>query len=129
MEDGEDLEKSALREIAEESGLHDFQYVEKIGEALTHYHNINKNVNRVAKATCFLVILKSGDLLPTKLEAHEKFKLVWVPAKEALDHWQANNQNENYSHWIYFLKKAVARAIELGYDTTSVLPSDSSLSP
>lgn len=117
----EDIEQGVLREIKEESGLYDFQHVEKIGEVMTHYRNINKNVNRVAKATCFLVILKSVEIIQTKLEEHEKFKLAWVTAKESLAHWQANNQSENYSHWIYFVKKAVDRCIQLGYDTSSNL--------
>lgn len=115
----EDIEQGVLREIREESGLHDFKYVEKIGECLTHYHNINKNVDRVAHATCFLVILKSTNLLPTQLEEHEKFVLAWAPAREIHKSWQDHNENENYSHWIYFLDKAVSRAKELGYDTAS----------
>src|SRR3989344_2810690 len=93
---GEDTESGVLREIREESGLYDFCHVEKIAEALTHYHNKTKNINRVALATCFLVILNSASLLPTQLEAHE-----------------------NYSHWIYFFKKSIARAAALGYDSTS----------
>src|ERR1700722_4176569 len=53
VEAGEEIQAGILREVAEESGLDDFLYVEPIAEALTHYHNILKNVNRVAKATCF----------------------------------------------------------------------------
>lgn len=119
VDSGEDMEQGVLREVREESGLYDFQYIEKIGAVLTHYHNIAKDVDRVAHATCFLIILKSTDLVPTHLEEHEKFVLAWVPAKEAFECWQNNNQDENYSHWIYFLEKAVARAVALGYDTTS----------
>ncbi|KKT77501.1 MAG: hypothetical protein UW74_C0040G0007 [Candidatus Giovannonibacteria bacterium GW2011_GWC2_44_8] len=116
---GEDTESGVLREIREESGLYDFCHVEKIAEALTHYHNKTKNINRVALATCFLVILNSASLLPTQLEAHEHFTLNWYPAKEILEHWQGRNQEENYSHWIYFFKKSIARAAALGYDSTS----------
>ena len=118
---GEDIEEGVLREVREESGLHDFQHTEKIGEALTHYHNINKNVDRVARATCFLVILKSKNLIQTQLEEHERFVLAWASAAEILKSWRDHNETENYSHWIYFLNKAVARAKELGYDTTSEL--------
>jgi hypothetical protein len=82
----------------------------------THYHNIAKNVDRVAKATCILVILKSADLVPTQLEAHEQFSLVWMPGAEMRAWWASHNEDENYSHWIYFLDKAGARARELGYD-------------
>lgn len=111
----EDMQEGVLREVVEESGLHDFLHVEKISEALAHYHNRLKNVNRVAHARCFLVILKSTDTVPTKLEEHEKFSLKWVSADELLRHWNSRNQNEDYSHWIYFLGEAVRRIEELGY--------------
>ncbi|HEY0908267.1 MAG TPA: NUDIX hydrolase [Candidatus Paceibacterota bacterium] len=118
---GESIETGVLREVTEESGLYDFAHVEKIAEAFTHYYNSLKNVNRVAFATCYLVILKSASLLPTQLEEHEKFSLTWATAEEIMSNWQSRNQNEDYSHWIYFLKKSVARAKELGYDTTSTI--------
>lgn len=126
--DDEDIQEGVLREVTEESGLHNFTYVEKMGEVMTHYRNINKGVNRVAKATCFLAILADRDCLPTKLEEHEKFHLAWVTAREALDHWAANNEDENYSHWIYFMEKAVARAVELGYDSSSQIVDNTAVS-
>lgn len=121
VNNGEDIKEGVLREVAEESGLHDFLYVEKIAEALCHYHNILKDVNRVGHATCFLVILKSNNLVDTKLEEHEKLTLAWSTPEEIILNWESRNENKGYDHWIYFLKKAVARAKELGYDTTSVV--------
>ena len=121
VNDGEDIKDGVLREVKEESGLCDFLYVEKIAEALCHYHNILKNVNRIAYATCFLVVLKSSDLIDTKLEEHEKLTLAWSTPKEILSNWESRNENKGYDHWIYFFKKSIARAKELGYDTTSIL--------
>ncbi len=118
----EDMQEGVLREVVEESGLYDFLYVEKIDEALTHYHNSLKNVNRVALATCFLVVLKSADLKATQLEEHETFSLAWVTAEDIVSNWEKNNDDGGVDHWLYFLKKAVQRAIELGYDTTSAKP-------
>ncbi len=115
----EGIEEGVLREVREESGLHDFLYVEKIGEAMAHYHNALRKVNRLAKATCFLVILKSADVQPVQLEEHEKFTLAWVTAKQMLDNWETHGRGAD--HWIYFLRKAVARAKELDYDRTSQL--------
>ncbi|TAK57987.1 NUDIX hydrolase [Patescibacteria group bacterium] len=112
----EDIKQGVLREVLEESGLHDFLHVEQIAEAFTHYHNSLKNVNRVAKATCFLGILKSATLVEAKLEEHEKFTLEWATAEEILANWESRNQNKDFDHWVYFLNKAVARAKELGYD-------------
>lgn len=118
---GEDIQDGVLREVAEESGLHNFLHVEKIAEALCHYHNILKNVNRIAHATCFLVVLKDVDLIDTKLEKHEKFTLAWASPEEIISNWNQRNENKGYDHWIYFFKKSITRAKELGYDTTSVV--------
>lgn len=115
----EDMQEGVLREVREESGLYDFKYTENIGAVETHYHNIAKNVDRVARATCFLVILKSADLVPTQLEEHEQFTLVWMKAAEMRAWWASHNEGENYSHWIYFMDKALTRLAELGYDMTS----------
>ena len=95
-------------------------YVEKISEAICHFYAILKNLNRLAHATCFLIILKNINLKPTKLEEHEKFELVWATPNEILSNWEIRNKDKDYDHWIYFLKKAVNRAIELGYDKTSL---------
>jgi ADP-ribose pyrophosphatase YjhB (NUDIX family) len=115
----EEIKDGVLREVVEESGLCDFLYVEKIAEGLCHFHNILKNVDRVAYATCFLVILKSNKLIPTQLEEHEKFSLAWATPEEIISNWEKRNQNKDYDHWIYFFKKSINRAIELGYDKTN----------
>lgn len=115
----EDMQTGVLREVIEEGGLSHFLYVEKIAQAFTHYYNILKKVNRSALATCFLVILKDAELVEVHHEEHEKFALVWVTAEEILSSLRSHNENKDHDHWIYFLKKSVARAKELGYDTTS----------
>lgn len=55
--DGEDMTEGILREVREESGLHDFAHVEKVADAIAHYYHKSKNVNRVAHATCLFVVL------------------------------------------------------------------------
>ena len=119
IDPGEDVKEGSLREVIEESGLNDFLYVEEVAVAMAHYRNPLRNVNRVTKATCFLVILRSRNLANTELEKHEKFSLVWVTAEEILKNWQERNENHDHDHSIYFLKKAVIRAKALGYDKTS----------
>lgn len=119
VDKNEGIKEGILREVTEESGLYDFSHVEKIAEAITHYHNAAKNVNRIGHATCFLVILNSTDVKETKLEEHEKFVLKWKTPKEIFENWESRNQNCDHDHWFYFMKKAVARAKELGYDKTS----------
>ncbi len=109
VDPGEDIEKGILREVTEESGLYDFLYVEKIGEALSHYYNTLRKVNRVAHATCFLIILKNTALKPVHLEEHEKFSLAWATADEILADFTSRNQNKDNDHWIYFMEKAIGR--------------------
>jgi leucyl-tRNA synthetase len=117
--DGEDMEKGILREVTEESGLYDFQHTEKIRSSFTHFYNSRKNVHRSALATCVLVILKSRDVQPVKLEPHEQgFELAWMTPKEIIENWLARNKNRDLDHWLIFFREAIARAIELGYDHT-----------
>jgi NADH pyrophosphatase NudC (nudix superfamily) len=115
----ENIEKGILREVTEESGLYNFLYIENIGQAFTHYYNSLRKVNRAALATCLLIILKTTDLKQVELEAHENFSLTWVTAEELLADLESRNKTKDNDHWIYFMKKAVARAVKLGYDSTS----------
>lgn len=115
VDPNENIKDGVVREVTEESGLYDFLYIEKIEEVICHYHHNYKHLNRIAHATCFLFVLKSGDLVPTKHEAHENFTLDWSTPAEMLENWEARNQEKNYDHWIYFLKKSVTRLEELGY--------------
>jgi NADH pyrophosphatase NudC (nudix superfamily) len=102
----EDIEKGTLREVVEESGLYDFLHVENIGQAFTHYYNSLRKVNRVALATCFLIILKTTDLKSVKLEEHEKFSLVWVTADELLKDLESRNTDKDNDHWDLFYEKS-----------------------
>lgn len=119
IESGEDDVIGTLRELTEESGLINFSHVEKVDKVYVHYFNSNKNVNRFAYAICILVILQNTDCIETKLEEHEKFKLIWVTKEELLISFNDRNKNKDVDHWIYFLEKAKTRIKELGYDTTS----------
>ena len=121
VDDNEDIQKGVEREVVEESGLHNFLYIEKIGAGFAHYYNSLRKVNRVTKSTCFLFILKDRDLIEVKHEEHEKFSLAWATAEEIFVNWESKNKEHNLDHWLYFFKKSIKRAKELGYDTTSVL--------
>jgi 8-oxo-dGTP pyrophosphatase MutT (NUDIX family) len=115
FDEGEDEKEGVLRELVEESGLIDYKHIEKIDKVLTHYHNSNKGVNRVAYATCLLVVLNSRQSQQTKLEEHEKFELMWKDSEEVIAFWESRNHNKDYDHWVYFMKKALKRIEELGY--------------
>lgn len=108
VEEGEDITEGILREVREESGLYDFAHVERVAQALTHYHNRAKHVNRVAHATCLLVVLGSAATKPTKLEAHEQFALYWATPEEIRANWAAENADHGLDHWLYFLDIGIA---------------------
>jgi 8-oxo-dGTP pyrophosphatase MutT (NUDIX family) len=114
VDSNEDIQAGIIREVIEESGLHDFGHIEKLAEAMTHYYNSLRNVNRVAHATCYLIVLNSRDLLPVKLEEHEKFELVWASADEILANFKKENANQDNDHWIHFMEKGIQRLRELG---------------
>ncbi|MBP9701354.1 MAG: NUDIX domain-containing protein [Candidatus Pacebacteria bacterium] len=103
---GEDIEQGVVREVKEESGLYDFARIEKVAEAMSHYRNDLRNVNRVAHATCFLIVVNSTKTEEVHLEAHEKFSLVWVTEEELLKNWSERNQNKDLDHWVYFFSLA-----------------------
>ena len=115
----EDEQAGILREVTEESGLHDFLHIEKIATAYPHYYNSAKNSNRHGSAACYLAVLKTANMRPTKREAHEKFELQWHSPAEILNNWLKYNQKNDLDHWVWFLRQAVGKAIELGYDSTS----------
>jgi len=120
----EDLTQGILREIEEESGLHDFNHIETLDDAFVHYYNFKKKVARVARATCLFVTLASNAKKELHQESHENYTLTWSNPDEVIAWWETNNKNHDYDHWIIFLKKGVARAVELGFDTTNKKYSD-----
>ena len=119
VDDGESVHDGVLREVREESGLVNFKYVEDIEISYAHYYNTLKNVNRVARSECLLVVLENTEVLPTTKEAHENFELDFMSAEDIRAWWVANDDSDGFKHYIRFLDESVARAIELGYDTTS----------
>jgi len=119
IDDGESFKDGILREVTEESGLHDFKHVEEIGAIYSHYYNSLKNVNRVALAKCMLIILESSDTKAVQLQEHEKFSLHWTTPDDILENWKQFDTEKSRDHWDVFLRQAVGRARELGYDTTN----------
>ena len=119
VNEGENVFDGVIREVQEESGLCDFKRVEWIETSYAHYFNTAKKVNRVARAECLLIILNSVDARPVALEEHEKFTLGWMSAEEIREWWLTHNEGGGFSHYVRFLDESVARAIELGFDTTS----------
>jgi leucyl-tRNA synthetase len=119
MKPGEDPKTTVLRETEEETGLYDFKSIESLGEVNAHYHHHTKNLDRVAHATCLLIVANSTKTKATKLEDHEKeMVLEWITPDEAIANWQSR-EDKGAEHWIYLMTQGVGRLIELGIDTTS----------
>jgi leucyl-tRNA synthetase/inosine/xanthosine triphosphate pyrophosphatase family protein/predicted NUDIX family NTP pyrophosphohydrolase len=118
-DEGESVKNAVIREVKEESGLTNFTSIEQVGYAYTHFHNQMKKVNRVATVECYNFVLTNSEVVEVSREAHENFQLVWRDAKEVLDCWTRNNADEGYTHYIEFLKKAVAKNISRGVDKVS----------
>lgn len=119
VDDGETVHEAILREVKEESGLTKYSNVEWIDVARAHYFNGAKKVNRVARAECLLLILEDNIPQEITLEEHENFELAWKSADDIKEYWETHNDDGTYSHYIEFLNRGVARAIEMGVDTTS----------
>lgn len=116
--EGENKKDGIIREVREESGLHDFLHVEEIGEAMVHYFHSIKKVNRITLAACFLIVINSTNLVDTEPEEHENFALTWVKKEDLVFNWKNNRDDENQPHhWIYFLEKVHKRLIDQGHTT------------
>jgi len=65
------------------------------------------------------MILENTDMKEVQLEEHEKFVLARKSPEEIKQVRLSRNADGGYDHYLRFLDEAVARAIELGHDTTS----------
>lgn len=118
-EEDETAHEATLREVKQESGLFNFREIHKLGVAYPHFYNEAKNLNRFARAEFVLIILENSEMRESIQEPHENFELVWMTAEEINNAYKKQNSGSDYEHYLYFLHQGVAKAIELGYDTTS----------
>jgi leucyl-tRNA synthetase len=83
VEEGEDLEAAARREIKEETGYTDLKFVRVLGgPVISEYFAAHKDENRVAIAQTVLFDLvseKRGDVSAEELEKHE---VIWLDRKD-----------------------------------------------
>lgn len=83
IEEGETPQESAAREIVEETGYDDFEYVETMPLAInSKFYAKHKDVNRNIITTVMKFQLKSLHQVETKREAHEDFDSEWIDAKD-----------------------------------------------
>jgi len=119
-DEDEDLAQVAMRETAEELGLSDIKSVYALGEKMhVHYFHSGKNLNRVATAYPFLIILNSEEGNSAR-EAHENFETGWGDAEEIIKQLQQDSTPETTRlHYVEGMKRGVSLAIALGLDKTN----------
>ncbi|TAK89500.1 NUDIX domain-containing protein [Patescibacteria group bacterium] len=84
VEEGEDLIEAARREIAEETGYTDVEFIEQMENVHHSYFASAKNIPREIIATGLKFKLKSHDKQPLQLEASEQGRMVaeWLTPKQ-----------------------------------------------
>ncbi len=84
-DDGEDPVDAARREVAEETGYTDLEYLTSGGVAKNHYRTIAHNKARVTEAVFVHFKLRSSEQVAVELEDHEKgmFTHQWLSPGEA----------------------------------------------
>ena len=84
VEEGEDGQEAVLREIAEETGLHNVTFVRELPIAIqTEYFAGHKNQNRYADIRVLAFEADGDEAFDVVEEEREKHDPVWVPRDEA----------------------------------------------
>ena len=79
IEDGEEFIEAAKREITEETGFTDLEFVSRMPFALNSvFYAAHKDVNRDIRVDVLRFNLKSRDQVALKRESHEDFEVNWV---------------------------------------------------
>ncbi len=82
-EDGEDIIEAAKREIREETGFTDLEFVDELPLKInSKFFAAHKDVNRNAITSVLRFQLKSLEQTDLQREAHEKFTLEWLPEEQ-----------------------------------------------
>lgn len=117
--EGESNDKAVIRELREEAGiiniLEEYNVVETFYS--NYWHKI-KNGQRRGRGSVHLVVIDDNCIEESKTahESHEKFVIEWQSGDEMLQEIINIGENE---HWIYGVKRAVTKNIDLGYDEVS----------
>jgi leucyl-tRNA synthetase len=87
VDEGESYREAAIREIKEETGYADIEFIKDLGMIMhNHFFATHKDVNRYAIGQCMLFKLKSLNTVPTKEEETKNHKTVWVKRSE-MEKW------------------------------------------
>lgn len=105
LDDGEDYEAAALRELREESGYSDVKKLIKLGgPTYSYYYNSNKDSNRRSFSYMYLAVLDKNEKTEQSLESHEQFKVEWGPIDDILADFE--KEPDGRGHWIDGMQRA-----------------------
>ena len=105
LDEGEDYETAALRELKEEAGFNEVAELIKLGgPTYSYYFNTNKNSNRRSFSYMYLAILNKNEKNIQSLEPHENYTVSW----SSLDAIVADFEEEadGRGHWIDGMQRA-----------------------
>lgn len=106
IENNEDLESSARREVLEESGYKNIKLKEISGKVFHHYYSAAKNSFRMTESTGVFFELLDEEMDDQKLDEHEKgkFSFEWVTVDES-----KNDQVDELHSFMhdYFLERKI----------------------
>ncbi|CAN5689546.1 hypothetical protein BH11PAT2_BH11PAT2_04340 [soil metagenome] len=82
IEDGEDAVEAAVREIAEETGYTDVEFVRSLGTTQSEFYAAHKGLNRKVHNQSLLFELKSDVQIARTEEESAQYDLEWLSAKD-----------------------------------------------
>jgi 8-oxo-dGTP pyrophosphatase MutT (NUDIX family) len=92
VEGEEDVVDAALREITEETGYKNVEFVSEICKTRSGYFAAHKNENRISNATCLLFKLLNDEKDEISAEENSIHTLVWIPIEEVGDFVNLSSQ-------------------------------------
>lgn len=84
IEEGEDAETAARREIREETGYTDLHFERILGKFTVRYYTARKHINYDSEATQVLFTLKSDTQIPLSNEEQNTQQPIWLTEAEIL---------------------------------------------
>jgi leucyl-tRNA synthetase len=105
LNDNEDYETAALRELREESGYSNVKKLIKLGgPTYSYYYNSNKDSNRRSFSYMYLAILDKNEKTNQLLESHEQYEVQWGPIENIISDFE--KEPEGRGHWIDGMQRA-----------------------
>lgn len=92
IEEGEDPQEAAVREIREETGYTNLQFIASLGKLRSAYFAAHKGENRIANTEAFLFKLNSNEQKPVLDEASLPHVFKWISRSEVMSYLTLSSQ-------------------------------------